>query len=631
MKKFFLIALACLLLPSIANAEWTGGAWDSMSPTAANAAYFQKANNLSEGTAATMRTNLGLSATSNVTFLDLILTSGDAAAFTATAFKATTATIVDLNLTSGDATGYTIGEFKFTTATGGHLHATADLSAYTATSGTVNALNFTTATGGHLHATADLSAYTATTGTVGVLDFTTANGGHLHASGDFSAFTGTTGSVGTLNITAGTATALTIGTSPVSAFIQTLVDDADAATARGTLGVSPELAQGNTWFVTSSGDDANSGTSMNLAKKTVTAALTAATAGDTIMLMAAAWNESITITKNIQIVAPGASFGQSATAGPFIISGTGVEAKIVAAQVGAAGFAAIKNMGANSVSLTCRKFWSSGTGGSLYSDDNASASLYASVLSATDAAATAQTWFNGINGLVDIRGNILLCLVAGSTIFSPAAGSNIIFDFDSVFDPTLTGGSASTLIAGSPGTAATVVGRAGYLKFGTISNINANVTASIAAGSWTGTGAQSGAGRVIVSDATYPGTVTVALKCGADTAIATTGDGKVYYTFPYPGTWELAASGASCYSAGDAGGAATSLHLYNVTAAADMHGVTPVTIDAGEVTSATAAAAPTISATPTVSQYDRIRWDVTAVTADSQGLEAWARFRRKSP
>ena len=100
---------------------------------------------------------------------------------------------------------------------------------------------------------------------------------------------------------------------------------------------------------------------------------------------------------------------------------------------------------------------------------------------------------------------------------------------------------------------------------------------------------------------------------GRLTLIHRMGNGKIARAGIFKNIWIQPA-------AGDAGGTAMNVQVYNITTGHDMLS-TPITIDAGELTSGTAAAAPVVNATyKNVGQYTQLGLDVDAVRLASQSI-----------
>ena len=110
------------------------------------------------------------------------------------------------------------------------------------------------------------------------------------------------------------------------------------------------------------------------------------------------------------------------------------------------------------------------------------------------------------------------------------------------------------------------------------------------------------------------------VKVFGDGDTVATGDGKFYLTIPtLLNAFNLVAAHAACTTPGTAGTAL--LQIVNMAGTTDML-TTRISIDANELTSYTAAAAPVIgTAVDNVATGDRIRFDVDGVTTGMKGLE----------
>lgn len=108
-----------------------------------------------------------------------------------------------------------------------------------------------------------------------------------------------------------------------------------------------------------------------------------------------------------------------------------------------------------------------------------------------------------------------------------------------------------------------------------------------------------------------------------------TGDGKAYYRVPaLLDGWELVAVAAAVSAASSSG--AVSVQVHNVTGAADMLS-TPLTIDASETDSSTAATPAVIDgAEAIVATADMLRIDVDGAGTGTKGLQVELTFEYNS-
>ena len=112
---------------------------------------------------------------------------------------------------------------------------------------------------------------------------------------------------------------------------------------------------------------------------------------------------------------------------------------------------------------------------------------------------------------------------------------------------------------------------------------------------------------------------TLVVKCVADTIGPTVGNGITHVTIPSTLNGKnLSSAQAHVYTAGT--GSLTTVQLHNLTDAQDMLS-TPITIDAGEKDSSTAATPSVVGSYGGVSTADVIRIDVDIVATNTLGLE----------
>ena len=408
----------------------------------------------------------------------------------------------------------------------------------------------------------------------------------------------------------------------VSDFIKTLMNAGNESAARATLGAEPLLTDGHIWYQNSGGSDSNTGATPGTAKKTIQAAINAAVSYDTIYLAGGPVTENLTITKSLNLIGPATSLTGSIT-----VSGD-VNIRMYVRKFQVSGTTLIASSGKNNIRIWCPNTQVF-DGGTFYTSDNAEAMLYLNGGLSDNGTTSSQTWFNQAAGTIVLEGDVLSCGQAGSTIFVPAAGSAIAYSYNIIIDPTVYGGGASTLISGSPASTAYIAGNAGLLAFGTLSNCGTNVSGSIVASQTAGALSQSGAGRIELATAQHPARKTVIFKLATDDAIATTGDGKVYFTWPDPGTWEIVSAHTAVYQTGS--GDPFDVSIYNVTDSQEVLS-TDITIDSGETSSLTAASQPVINTnTNAVVQGEQLRFDINTVTASSKGCELSLIFRYKAP
>ena len=421
---------------------------------------------------------------------------------------------------------------------------------------------------------------------------------------------------------AATATALTVGTSPVSAFVQTVLPAADGPTALTTLGAEPRVNNANAWYVDKTGNDTTgTGKTRGLAYLTIGKAVLSAASGDVIFVGPGTYAETITSAKNLTFWGPGAiisgSFSLSNCTSQVLFSGMTVPANSSGFTLTAADYL-YGDMGAVTFA---------GDSGKLISSPGTNTFLLTATSGITASHNSCTIVANSGAGTGFVKSPLFISSGTGNTVMS-IAGTG--FTGDAEIGIVVDTGTL-TLVSGSPVGTSSFTGRFSSLSnVAVMSNINANITATTFSSIATGALAQNGAGRVTWNSSTYPGTVTVALKAAADNTLATTGTGKVKYTFPYPGTWEMAAAGASVYSA-SASATKTDVNWYSLTNSHTFH-TTNITIDSGALTSISASV-PTVidSSHCTITQGDEIEVNVNAVAATSLGLEAWARFRRVHP
>ena len=138
-------------------------------------------------------------------------------------------------------------------------------------------------------------------------------------------------------------------------------------------------------------------------------------------------------------------------------------------------------------------------------------------------------------------------------------------------------------------------------------------------------------GRTVTPDAlagSYAGTKSVAVQLFAGDADTATGDGKAYFMVPAElNGMNLVGIRGGVVTAGTTG--TTDIQVHNVTDAVDMLS-TKLTIDSGETTSATAATAAVINTSnDDVATNDVLRFDVDAVsTTAAVGLFVTLSFRK---
>ena len=112
---------------------------------------------------------------------------------------------------------------------------------------------------------------------------------------------------------------------------------------------------------------------------------------------------------------------------------------------------------------------------------------------------------------------------------------------------------------------------------------------------------------------------TLVIKCVADTIGPTVGNGITHVTIPSTLNGKnLSSAQAHVYTAGT--GSTTTVQLHNLTDGQDMLS-TPITIDASEKDSSTAATPSVIGSYAGVSTADVIRIDVDVVATNTLGLE----------
>lgn len=140
-------------------------------------------------------------------------------------------------------------------------------------------------------------------------DFTDSQHDHEDAPGggtlDKDAITASTTDVVLGRATAGAGAMEEI---PCTAAGRALIDDADAAAQRTTLGAEPTVAAlGTVLYVAKSGDDANDG-ALTRPYLTIGAAITAASAGDTVWVLdSAEYEENVTCVDDVAVYAPHAT------------------------------------------------------------------------------------------------------------------------------------------------------------------------------------------------------------------------------------------------------------------------------------------------------------------------------------
>jgi hypothetical protein len=245
----------------------------------------------------------------------------------------------------------------------------------------------------------------------------------------------------------------------------------------------------------------------------------------------------------------------------------------------------------------------------------------------------ANAIFNGpdAKGYLVVSGNIMYGMSTGIKFFDRAGTGNIVSaNLNAITDFSDLGASGTVVFTDTASTDNVSI-NCGKIQAATLTNIDSATTVSVRSSILSGTQAQSGTGRADVSNSQHASRKTVSFKLAGDDAIATTGDGKVYYTWPDSGTWELVSANASVYSAGDAGGSAFDVDIQNITDGTDVLS-TNITIDAGETSSLTAVTQPVINASNNaVVRGEQLRFDIDTVTADSEGCELFLTFRYKQP
>lgn len=117
------------------------------------------------------------------------------------------------------------------------------------------------------------------------------------------------------------------------------------------------------------------------------------------------------------------------------------------------------------------------------------------------------------------------------------------------------------------------------------------------------------------------------VKVFGDTDTVATGDGKGYLTIPaLLDGYNLVAAHAACYTAGTPGTAL--FQIVNVTNGTSDMLTTRISIDSGEYSSYSAAAAPVIgTAVDDVNTGDILRFDVDAINTGMKALEYHLKFQ----
>jgi len=446
-----------------------------------------------------------------------------------------------------------------------------------------------------------------------------------------------------------------------SAFGKTVIDDADAGAFRSTIGCGTAAVEAatafelrtsdaNVWCVSKTGNDGSgTGKTLGTAFLTFGAAVTAAAAGDVILGWPGIYAEDLAVDKSLTIIAPGAIIGNAA--GSITISGANTTLTLECFYVSAAaGLTCINNVASGQGGVTIKAFSIAAlvNGATLFAQTGSGCitnvitnniAIVGDNCFVTGSAATGGFRFSVGETILYGTGNVGFGMAAGANINVLGAKLN---DF----------GSGSTLVSGSPGSAATFNANISDLTIETLSNINANVTAKIIAASASGTLTNSGAGTPTLMTAMAASTPTTTntgsatdeyvtpdalagsnfgtrvmiVKVFDDETATATGDGKKRVTIPAElNGMNLVSVGGHIYTTSSSGD--PTMQIHNETNAQDVL-TNRVVVEATEYDSITATTQPSIDTSQDhVATGDVYRFDCDTAGTGTQGFEIRMGFR----